>query len=187
MNTLTICRENHDNRLLPFLFEIVGQQSEKVVFKNVGNTKKQFCVNIFLFEYEVHICPATVQLVRQPSRTPPLLHKHLFYCMTDMYIESFFHKKGVNCSLICLYISRLRPSYLCTTSTNQFTPQRELRLVILVHEIWSYFEKRIKSVKLRKILCYNILCHIQLFVSVKLEIKSEFVGGKRKKLWKFLC
>ena len=145
MNTLTICRENHDKRLLSFLFEIVGEQSEKVVFKNVGNTKKQFRVNIFLFENEVHICPATMQLIRQPSRTPPLLHKHLFYCMTNMYIESFFHKKGVNCSLLLIYPEVTTKYTFAHISTKQFTPQREpIVLLFLCIKIWSYFGTRIK-------------------------------------------
>ena len=91
-------------------------------------------------------------------------------------------KKGVNCSFICLFISRLRPSYPCTTRTNQFTPQRELRLVILVHEIWSYFEKRIKSVKLKNYYVTNILYHIICFCFVKIEIKCEF-GRKKRKNW----
>lgn len=166
MNTLTICRENHDNRLLPFLFEIVGQQSEKVIFKNVGNTKKQFCVNIFLFEYEVHICPATVQLIRQPSRTPPLLHKHLFYCVTNMYIESFFHKKGVNCLLIyCCGIGKYLDSII---SSKQSTPSVNYRLLIPIEFlILPIFNSREQERKAQKVIMLQNITSYHLFLFCK--------------------
>ena len=157
-------------KLSPFCSQIIGsfffsQIFEKVVVQKDRDFLQECGINAFFSEDFVDVPPVVTQLFGKPFHTTSLFPKYF------LYVLSYVHKKGVNCSFICLFISRSRPSYLCTTSTNQFTPQREHRLVILVHEIWSYFEIRIKSVKL------SILFQIFLFLVFVLRLYfCKYIG-----------
>lgn len=93
-----------------------SQIFEKVVVQKNRDFLQECGINAFFSEYFVDVPPVVTQLFGKPFHAASLFPKYF------LYVLSYMHKKGVNCSFYT-YQSEGIAKHLLHISTKQFTPR----------------------------------------------------------------